>query len=104
MDLCTDLNLSIYREEDPQHKGREQIRVLLSNPLEMQEVQQCYQINVTTPESRRYHIQEAVVISLRRAVSEAFRAGLISDSLGTWKITKEPSTALDEIDLSDSML
>jgi hypothetical protein len=107
-ELCKDLKLSIWREDDPEEKDKEQVRVKLENELEMLEVTVCQQINVTTQQSRRYHIKEAVVIVLRQAVSEAFRAGLIIDSLGAWKITKpsshRPTPAEVEIDLTDSML
>lgn len=82
--LCKDLNLSIYREDD-------QLRIVLENDLE--EITECYPINQTTPKSRRYHIMEATTICLRRVVSEAFRKGLITDSLGTWMISR---TATEE--------
>lgn len=107
MELCKDLSLSIFREDDPEEKDKERVRIKIVNPLEMLEVEVCQQINVTTHQSRRYHIKEAVVIVLRQAVSEAFREGLITDSLGEWKITKSPSQPVSgpvEIDLSDSML
>jgi hypothetical protein len=111
--LCANLSLSIYREAD-------QIRIVLANELEMLEVTECYQINTTTKhldaqgrgverlrQTQRYCLKEAVVIALRRAVSEAFNQGLISDSLGDWKITKptpSPLSTVAEIDLSDSLL
>ena len=102
-ELCKDLKLSIWREDDPEEKDKEQIRVKIVNELEMMEVEVCYQINQTTQQSRRFHIKEAVTIVLRQAVSEAFQQGLISDSLGTWTISKPaskaPSPTLSEIDL-----
>jgi hypothetical protein len=105
MELCN-LKLVIYREEDPAEKDREQIRVKLINELEMTEVEVCQQINVTTPQSRRYHVREASVIVLRQAVSQAFREGLIDDSLGAWKILKlTPSSPIEiEMDSTDSTL
>ena len=107
-DLCKDLTLSIVKEDDPDEKGRERVRVILANPMEMQEVTVCEQINITTHQSRRYHVLEAVVIVLRKAVSEAFREGLITDSLGEWKISRPtgpiPKAKEVEIDLNDSML
>jgi hypothetical protein len=104
--LCKDLTLSIWREDDPDEKDRERIRVRIENPMEMMEAESTYQINVTTQQSRRYHIKEAVVIVLRQAVSEAFRVGLIADSLGEWKITKPKAAPKQEveIDMNDSML
>jgi hypothetical protein len=101
MDLCKDLSLSIIREDDPDEKDRERVRVRIVDPLEMLEVEVCQQINVTTHQSRRYHIKEAVVIVLRQAVSEAFRQGLITDSLGEWKISKPTPSSPIEVDLSD---
>lgn len=106
--LCTDLTLSIWREDAS--KDKEQIRVKLANELEMLEVEVCQEINVTTQQSRRYHIKEAVIIVLRQAVSEAFQVGMISDSLGVWKITRPTGSAPKsdgagiEIDLNDSLL
>jgi hypothetical protein len=103
MDLCKDLSLTISREPDPKEKDREQIRIKLVDELQMLEVETCYPINVTTQQSRRYHLLEATILGLRQAVSQAFREGLISDSLGTWTIskpaTKGPSSTLSEIDL-----
>ena len=102
-ELCKDLSLSIYKEADPQEKGQERVRVRINNPLEMMEVIVCQQINVSTHQSRRYHIKEAVVIVLRKAVSEAFNQGMISDSLGSWTISrpevKGPSSTKSEIEL-----
>lgn len=106
-ELCKDLQLSIFKEDDPEEKGQERIRVRIANPMEMLEVEVWQQINVSTHQSRRYHVKEAVVIVLRKAVSEAFNVQMISDSLGEWKISKPPSTpstAQVEIDLNDSML
>lgn len=104
-ELCTNLSLSIFKEPDPFDKGKEQVRIVLSNELEMLEVTECYQINQSAKphQSHRYYIKEAVTLALRRAVSEAFDQGLISDSLGSWTITKpataEPSSTLSEIEL-----
>lgn len=106
--LCKDLSLSIWREDDPDEKDKERIRVKISNPMEMLEVELCYQINQSTQQSRRFHIKEAVTIVLRQVVSEAFRQGLISDSLGEWRISRPtgpiPKAKEVEIDLNDSML
>lgn len=97
--LCKDLKLSIYKEN-------EQVRIVLIDELEMQEVSECYPITEAsekTQQSRRYYVKEAIVIALRRVVSEAFNQGLISDSLGEWKIsrpaTKDTSPTSFEIEL-----
>jgi hypothetical protein len=89
-ELCNGLSLSIYREADPGESGKEQIRILLSNELEMSELSVCYQINQSEKphQSHHYYIKEAVVIALRRVVSQAFDQGLITDSLGTWTFSK----------------
>src|SRR4029077_4068608 len=93
------LKLVIYREDDPEEKDKERIRIKLVNELEMLEVEVCYQINVTGPQSRRYHLIEATVIALRRAVSQGFKEGLISDSLGAWKISKPPPSLPKDIEM-----
>lgn len=107
-DLCRDLTLSIVKEDDPDEKDRERVRVTIANPMEMQEITVCEQINQTTHQSRRYHVIEATVIVLRKAVSEAFREGLITDSLGEWKIARPKGTQAVqgsvEVDLNDSLL
>jgi hypothetical protein len=102
-ELCKDLKLSIFREPDPKEKDREQIRIKLADEMQMMEVETCQQINITTHQSRRYHVLEATIIGLRKLVSEAFREGMISDSLGSWQVTRpviaEPSSTKSEIDL-----
>lgn len=79
MNLCDDLKLTITADEGV-------VRIKLCDELQMMEVEVCQEINVTKPPSSRYHVREAVVIALRRLVSDAFKQGLISDSLGAWKI------------------
>ena len=107
-ELCKDLTLSIVKEDDPDEKDRERIRVIIANPLEMQEIEICYGINQATHQSRRFHVIEAVTIALRQVVSEAFRQGLIIDSIGEWRITRPKGSSAKqegiEIDLNDSML
>lgn len=85
MDLCKDLKLSITKESS-KFNGAELVRIKLSDELNMTELEVCQEINVTTIPSRRYHIREAVVIALRRVVSNAFAESMISDSPGAWKI------------------
>ena len=79
MNLCNDLKLTIVAEEGV-------VRIKLSDDLNMTEVQVSQEINITEPPSRKYHLREAVVIALRRLVADAFREGLINDSLGSWTI------------------
>jgi hypothetical protein len=81
--LCQDLTLSIYKDDD-------RVRIVLRNELDMSEVEQCYQIsqNEKPHQSYRYYIKEAVVIALRRVVSQAFEEGMIIDGLGEWRITR----------------
>ena len=97
--LCKDLKLTIYKEG-------EQVRIVLVSELEMQELSVCYPITEATEktqQSRRYFVKEAIVLALRRVVSEAFNQGMITDALGTWTIskpaTKETSSTSFEIEL-----
>jgi len=106
-ELCKDLILSIWREDDPdpKEKNKERIRVKLVSELDMTEIEVTQQISVTTHQSRRYHVIEAVVIVLRKAVSEAFREGMISDSVGEWKITKPKGSDQGfDVELNDALL
>jgi hypothetical protein len=87
-ELCRDLQLSIYRDDS-------QVRIVLVDELSMSEVTVCYEIsrNEKPNRSQQYYVREAVVIAMRRVVSEAFSQGLISfDSPGEWKIMKSPAT------------
>ena len=82
MNLCNDLRLIIVAEEGV-------VRIKLVDELNMSEVEVCQEINQTnkhTAKSAHYFVREAVVIAMRRLVSDAFADGLISDSLGEWKI------------------
>ena len=102
-ELCRDLKLSIFKEDDPEETGRERVRVKLVDELNMLELEKCYQINQTTIQSRRFHVLEAVTIVLRQVVSEAFKAGIILDGHGTWTTLRPASPASSstglEIDL-----
>lgn len=93
-ELCKDLTLTIHKEPDPDGNG-ERVRIQLANPLEMMEIEECYPITAITKktsQSNRYYIKEAVVIALRRLVSEAFRQDMITDALGGWTISSPPIT------------
>jgi hypothetical protein len=81
--LCKDLTLSIYKDDD-------HIRIVLRDDLDLLEVEQCYEINQNEKphQSHRYYIKEAVVIALRRVVSQAFDQGMITDSPGTSTLSK----------------
>ena len=98
-ELCKDLKLSIFKEDDPdpKEKGKERIRVKLVDELNMMELELCYQVNQTTHQSRRFHVLEAVTIVLRRVVSEAFKEGIIADGLGEWRISRPASKAPSSI-------
>ena len=82
--LAEGLSLSVFLEPDPE--GGEQVRIKLANELEMLNVEVCQQINVTTSQSRRYHVRESLVIAMRQLVSKSVKEGLINDSPGAWKI------------------
>ena len=74
--LCKNLKLTIALE--PNGTGDEMIHVTLTEPLSMLRGEVLYLVNRSTPASRRYHIQEAAVIAVRRLLSEAFRLGMIN--------------------------
>jgi hypothetical protein len=74
--LCRNLKLSIEKVADLM--GDEQIKFILEDTLRMIQVELCYPINVTTLQSRRYHIKEAIVIGLRQLVDQAISQGLIN--------------------------
>jgi hypothetical protein len=86
-ELCQNLLLSIWRDDD-------QIRITLVDELAMLELETCYEINkIKEPHrSQGYFVREAVVIAMRRLVSQAFQEGLISDSPGS-SMTSKPVTA-----------
>jgi hypothetical protein len=77
--LCENLLLSIT------HTDANEIRLVLRNDISLDEVSICYPVAqpVLAGGSRRYQLREAMVIGVRRLVSEAVKAGLISDVPGT---------------------
>lgn len=77
--LCKDLKLTIQKEPLPHEFNREQIRACLRDELTLNEVYVCYPINETSVLSRKYHLREAVILSVRRVLGEAFKEGLISE-------------------------
>jgi hypothetical protein len=58
-----------------------QIRLCLKDDISLEEIRLCYDVGDNTKD-RRYHLQEAMVISMRRLVGLAIESGLISDSPG----------------------
>lgn len=77
--LCKDLKLTIQKEPVPHESNQEQIRACLRDELTLNEVYVIYPINETTVLSRKYHLREAVILSVRRVVADAFKEGLISE-------------------------
>ena len=78
--LCQNLKLTIILEPNEFDRSIDQIRVQLQG--DSTQVEQCYPINQTKPPSRRYHVREAMVLSVRRLLCEGIRLGLISDYPG----------------------
>lgn len=75
--LCRELKLSIVLEPHPIEKGVEQIRVILGD--DTLEVEECQPINHTSILSRKYHVREAVIVSVRRVLGEGWKHKLIKD-------------------------
>lgn len=81
MHLCQKLKLSIEKLSDPM--GDEQVKITLEDSLNLTRVDICYPINVTTPQSHRYHIKEAIVLAMRQVVDQAVAEGMINLKLKT---------------------
>ena len=72
---CKNLKLSIQQQPSCVH-------LILYDPLCMREIEiECEISQSKSPLSRRYHIQESIVIGLRRLVALAIEKGMISISL-----------------------
>jgi hypothetical protein len=76
MMLCKNLKLSIEKLADPM--GDEQVKITLEDSLNFTRVDLCYAINVTTQQSYRYHVKEAIVIGLRQLIDQAVAEGMIN--------------------------
>ena len=74
--LCRNLKLSVERLNETS-----QISVCLRDDVSLQETKLCYDVGDNTT-NRRYHLREAMVIAMRRLISQAVDAGLISDYPG----------------------
>jgi hypothetical protein len=85
------------------------LRMSLEDELNLTKVEVDCPILCTTPQ-KRYHLQESVVVGMRRLMDAAFAQDLISDSPGEWMtVWKSPPirvvptpTPLEE-DLSQSL-
>ena len=75
--LCKRLRLSIEAED--LSNGQEMIHVTLTNDMTLDEVTIAYEVGNGT-NNKRYHRREAMIISMRRAVGEAIKEGLMTDS------------------------
>jgi hypothetical protein len=89
--VCKNLKLSIRQEPGA-------VILKLEEPLAMREIEINYQVGQSTVLSRSYHIREAMVIGMRRLISEALEHGMLSISLSgslgalTTSSLKEPLT------------
>ncbi|SRR6266436_4826268 len=82
--LCRNVKLSIERIQEGA-----QIRLVLRDDLNFNEVEVCYQVTQREDGSqRRYHLREAMVIAMRQLVSAAIQAQLISDCPGVFTSLK----------------
>jgi hypothetical protein len=87
--LCKNLRLDIQREDSED----QQIRITLRSDLQLKEVEICYQVTQREDGAqRRYYLQEAMVIAMRRLVGVAIEGGLISDSPGASTSSKSGIT------------
>lgn len=78
--LAQDLLLNIVLDD------KNQLRLSLRDELTLSEAWIAYQVNQPTLRggSRQYQLREAMVIAVRRLLSEAVKQGLISDDPGPW--------------------
>jgi hypothetical protein len=82
VNLCRDLLLSIDLEGD-------QIVVTLRDDLTLNETQLCYPLSKVS----RYHLQEGIVIAMRRLITQAVNEGLISGFPGEQMSLSRPTPA-----------
>jgi hypothetical protein len=78
--LAKNLRLSIWLASAGTG-GAECVYVKLEDPLAMTQTQVEYEVNQPKVPNRLYHVQEALVIAMRRLISQAMAEGLISQSL-----------------------
>ena len=83
--LCKNLSMSIWFEQIPD--GEDLIKIRLVDKVALKKVEKTVEITVEPSKRTAYHIQEAIVIALRRLVSDAVKEGLISVSPGQWPVS-----------------
>jgi hypothetical protein len=76
--LCKNLSLSIWLEPAPEW---DLIKIRLVDKLAMRKVEITTEPSTNT-RNQAYHIEEAIVIALRRLVAQAIKENLISVPLG----------------------
>ena len=74
--LCKNLSLSIWFEPAP-----DRIKIRLVDKIAQKKAEVSAELSQNTT-NKVYHLKEALVIAMRRAVSEAVKQGLISVNLG----------------------
>lgn len=82
--LCKNLSLSIWLDQSPDF---DTIKVRLVDKIQLKKVEKVVEITVDPSKMTSYHIQEAIVIAMRRLVSEAIKEGLISMPHGKSQIS-----------------
>jgi hypothetical protein len=78
--LAKNLRLSIWLASAGTG-GAECVYVKLEDPLAMTQTQVQYELNRLKVPNRLYHVKEALVIAMRRLISQAMAEGLLSMSL-----------------------
>jgi hypothetical protein len=88
---CKNLKVSIQQYPD-------RVVLLLVDPLSMREIKCGCEISQSkSPLSRRYHIQESMVIGMRRLVALAIEKGMVSISLSGSLGALGPADALPPV-------
>jgi hypothetical protein len=78
--LCENLKLTISKDRHLIEPNTDEITVTLTDDLTLAEVKVCYPINNVGEghlDSWKYHVREALIISVRRVLSEAWAQGMI---------------------------
>jgi hypothetical protein len=82
--LCQGLEMTISLEPDPAagenpdgKDGPGLVRLRLEDPLQLRECELTCEIGSSTLQSRGYHIQEAIVIGLRRLLDAAIKLEIV---------------------------
>ena len=98
--LCKNLSLSIWLEQIPD--GDDLIKIRLVSKLALKKVEKTVEITAEPRKMIPYHIEEAIVIAMRRLISDAVKEGLISVNPG--KSPDRKSTRLNSSHSGESRM